>query len=48
MTFPTGEQTVRIASVAHDLAGKRLFVLQMLADRDGYAYRPLVHVFRLP
>ena len=48
IAFPIDEPAVRIGSVAHDLTGRRLFVIQMLADRDGYASRPLVHVFRLP
>jgi hypothetical protein len=48
LEFPIAESGVRIGSVAYDRAGRRVFVVQMQADRDGYAYRPLVHVFRVP
>jgi hypothetical protein len=45
--FPFPEPGVRIGGVAYDAVRRRLFVAQMRADRDGYAYRPLIHVFRI-
>ena len=46
--LPTPEPSVRIGGVAYDPAGRRLFISQLQADRDGYAHRPLIHVFRTP
>lgn len=46
--LPFPEPGVRIGGVAYDAAGQRLFVSQMHADRDGFAYRPLIHVFHIP
>lgn len=46
--FPIAEPGVRIGGVAYDVAGRRLFVAQKQADRDGYAHRPLIHVFHTP
>jgi len=46
--LPFPEPGVRIGGVAYDAAGRRLFVSQMHADRDGYAYRALIHVFHIP
>ena len=43
----TSEPGVRIGGVAYDAAGQRLFIGQMQADRDGYAFRALMHVFRV-
>jgi hypothetical protein len=45
--FPFPEPGVRIGGVAYDVARQRVFVAQMRADRDGYAFRPLIHVFRI-
>lgn len=45
--LPTPEPGVRIGGVAYDPAGQRLFIAQMQADRDGYAFRALIHVFRV-
>lgn len=45
--LPTPEPGVRIGGVAYDPAGQRLFIAQMQADRDGYAFRALMHVFRV-
>jgi hypothetical protein len=47
-TLPTPEASTRIAGVAYDAEGRRLFISQRLADRDGYAFRAIVHVFRTP
>lgn len=46
--LPFPESGVRIGGVAYDATGRRLFVSQMHADRDGYAYRALIHVFHIP
>lgn len=46
--LPFPEAGVRIGGVAYDAAGQRLFVSQLHADRDGYAYRALIHVFHIP
>lgn len=46
--LPFPEPGVRIGGVAYDAGRQRLFVVQPHADRDGFAYRPLVHVFRIP
>ena len=48
LEFPFPEPGVRIGGVTYDAAGQRLFVAQMLADPDGFASRPLIHVFRIP
>ncbi len=45
--LPFPEPGVRIGGVAYDAGRQRLFVAQMQADRDGYALRPLIHVFRV-
>jgi hypothetical protein len=46
--LPFPEPGVRIGGVAYDAATQRLFISQMHADRDGFAYRPLIHVFHIP
>lgn len=48
LEFPIAEPGVRIGGVAYDVAGRRLFIAQKQADRDGFAHRPLIHVFRTP
>jgi hypothetical protein len=45
--LPTPEKGVRVGGVAYDPARRQVFVAQMQADRDGYAFRPLIHVFRI-
>ena len=45
--FPTTEQSVKIGGVGYDSATQRLYVSQLLADRDGYANRPIVHVLQI-
>lgn len=47
ITFPIPDQQFRPGAMTYDAANKRLFVLQRLIDQDGYAYRPLVHVFTI-
>lgn len=46
--LPFPEPGVRVGGVAYDAATQRLFVSQLHADRDGYAYRALIHVFHIP
>ena len=43
--LPTAEPGVRIGGVAYDPARQRIYVAQLLADRDGFAHRPLIHVY---
>jgi hypothetical protein len=45
--LPTPEPGVRIGGVAYDPAHQRLYISQYEADRDGYDYRPLIHVYRV-
>lgn len=45
--LPFPEPGTRIGGVAYDPATRRLFVSQFEADRDGYSYRALVHVFEV-
>lgn len=45
--LPFPEPQVKVGGVAYDPARQRVFVAQMQADRDGYAHRPLIHVFRV-
>ncbi len=45
--FPTAEASVRIGGVGYDAANQLLYVSQILADKDGYSYRPIVHVIRV-
>lgn len=46
--LPFPEPNTRVAGVAFDRATRRLFVAQMEADKDGFSYRPLIHVFQVP
>jgi hypothetical protein len=46
--LPVPESAIRIGGVGYDLQGRRLFVAQRHADRDGFAYRALIHVFQTP
>ena len=45
--LPTPEPSTRIIGVAYDPERRRLFVSQRLADRDGYAFRAVIHVFHI-
>ncbi len=47
LSFPTPEDGVMLGGVGYDAARQILYVSQMLADRDGYEYRPVVHAFQL-
>lgn len=45
--FPTTEESVRIGGVGYDAATQTLYVSQLLADRDGYSFRPVIHMLRV-
>jgi hypothetical protein len=40
-----GEPQPRVGRMSYDAAGRRLFITELFAERDGYARRPLVHVY---
>lgn len=46
--LPTPEPATRIVGVTYDPERRRLFISQRYADRDGYAYRALIHVYHTP
>jgi hypothetical protein len=46
--LPVAEPRVRVAGVAYDREGRRLFISQREADRDGFSYRALIHVYHTP
>jgi hypothetical protein len=48
LEFPITATTQRVGGIAYDVAGRRLFIAQQQADRDGYAYRAIIHVFKTP
>lgn len=45
--LPTPEPTVRFGGVGYDAERQLLYVSQLYADRDGYAYRPVIHTFQI-
>ena len=45
--LPLADAAMRVGGVAYDAARQQLFIVQMRADRDGFAFRPLVHVFHI-
>ncbi|MEO8680888.1 MAG: hypothetical protein ABI665_17685 [Vicinamibacterales bacterium] len=45
--FPTSEPTVRIGGVGYDPARQIIYVSQLLADQDGYGYRPIIHALKI-
>jgi hypothetical protein len=42
---PGGE--VRIGGVGYDAQHQTLYIAQFLADKDGYAYRPIIHALKI-
>lgn len=40
-----GDPYPRLGAMSYDLAHRRLFMTQMLGEKDGYSRRPIVHVF---
>jgi hypothetical protein len=47
ISFPIDEPTVLSGGVGYDSANQVLYLSQLLADRDGYSYRPVVHAFKI-
>jgi hypothetical protein len=47
LELPTPESTVRLGGVGYDAANQLLYLSQLYADRDGYAFRPVIHVLHL-
>ena len=45
--FPTPEASVRVGGVGYDAANQLLYISQLMADRDGYSYRPVIHVLHI-
>lgn len=45
--LPTPEASVRMGGIGYDAANQLLYVSQLYADRDGYSYRPVIHVLRV-
>jgi hypothetical protein len=45
--LPIAEPQVRIGGVAYDPQRQLIYISQFEADRDGYDYRPLIHVYRV-
>ena len=46
--LPFPEPSTRVGGVAYDPSGRRMFISQFEADRDGYSYRAIIHVFKMP
>lgn len=40
-----GQPQPRLGRLTYDAAGRRLFISELFAERDGYAHRPLIHVY---
>jgi hypothetical protein len=40
-----GQPQPRLGRLTYDAAGRRLFITELFAERDGYGYRPLIHVY---
>jgi hypothetical protein len=47
LELPIPEPHVRIAGIAYDPQRQRLYISQFEADRDGYDYRPVIHVYQV-
>lgn len=45
--LPFPEQSMHLGGVGYDPARQLIYITQMRSDRDGYAFRPLVHVFHI-
>ena len=44
---PIGDPYPRLGAMSYDSARRRLFLTQLFGDKDGYARRPIVHVFNV-
>jgi hypothetical protein len=47
LDLPVPAAVTQIGGVGYDPIRQRLYLSQMQADQDGYAYRPLIHVFQI-
>lgn len=47
LELPTLEPSMHLGGVGYDPVRQLLYVSQMYADKDGYAYRPIVHVLQI-
>lgn len=45
--LPFPEPSTRIGGIAFDAERRRLYISQLQADRDGYAYRALIHAYHI-
>ena len=45
--LPTPEPMVRIGGIGYDSSRQIIYVSQLLADQDGYGYRPLIHALKI-
>ena len=45
--FPTPEPMVRIGGIGYDSVRQVIYVSQLLADQDGYGYRPIIHALKV-
>lgn len=46
-TPPAPAAEVRIGGIGYDSQRQTLYISQYLADRDGYAYRPIIHALKI-
>jgi hypothetical protein len=42
-----GQPQPRLGRLTYDAAGRRLFITELFAEPDEYAYRPLIHVYTI-
>ena len=45
--LPTPEPMVRIGGIGYDSSRQVIYVSQLLADQDGYGYRPMIHALKI-
>lgn len=46
-SLPTPEPMVRIGGIGYDPSRQVIYLSQLLADQDGYGYRPIIHVLKI-
>ncbi len=46
--LPYPEPSARVGGVTYDAERQRIYISQRAVHHDGYAYRPLIHVFQIP
>ena len=47
LSLPTPEPLAQIGGVGYDAARQIVYISQLRADQDGYAYRPLIHALKI-